>query len=398
MYRLGVLSREEVKKAYKALGYDDNNAELLTRFTEKYEAPDPDFTVDQYNDAIAREVQKLYRKGVITQAEARGWLRSLRKSDEEIALILQLVETQRMVDLYPDITADYRREIESVVRKLYRDRAIDAATAKNYLTRAGITEQEANYTIAALDMQIEYDDLNATIQLIEKAYLSGAVDDSKAVELLGKLAIPAAQQNRLLGNWANARLIRDRRLSESQYRTAWKLGLINEDEYKRCLADLGYCDKDIELLVQMVKHERAEEIAEKPKLLSESVYRAAFKQGIITEDYYRARLADMGYQADDIDLLAEMAKPRETVAQLSAAFKQGDITEAQLRERLKAAGYSQEHINLIVAVAQPEPPIDALNKALKAGVISVDEYRTRLQLRGYKAADIDMMVRTYSAR
>lgn len=82
MHALGTLDRAGVKKAYKDLGYNDENAELMTQFTE------------DYNQASERELTKtevlqLYKKGTFTSDEALEFLTELGYDEDTAAWLLE---------------------------------------------------------------------------------------------------------------------------------------------------------------------------------------------------------------------------------------------------------------------------------------------------------------------
>jgi len=70
MYGLGVLSRDEVKRNYLDLGYDDLNAERMTEFTIRYET-------DEDREATKTDILSFYTSGSLTASEAQAWLQDI---------------------------------------------------------------------------------------------------------------------------------------------------------------------------------------------------------------------------------------------------------------------------------------------------------------------------------
>lgn len=82
MYACGVLSREDVKKAYKDLGYDDEKAEKLTEFTVRYEAREE-------IKAASEPIIAALRAKEISPDEAFQQLKSIGMNDEQALLTVQ---------------------------------------------------------------------------------------------------------------------------------------------------------------------------------------------------------------------------------------------------------------------------------------------------------------------
>jgi len=76
MHALGVLNREEVLKAYKDLGYDNHNAELMVRFTEEYNDGESVIDIDVASDLTRSTILGFYKDRIIDRAVALGLLLS----------------------------------------------------------------------------------------------------------------------------------------------------------------------------------------------------------------------------------------------------------------------------------------------------------------------------------
>jgi len=151
MHAYGVLNRDQVKQAYKDIGFDDDKAEKMTEFTIQYNLgtekdltkteilnlfKDETLTRDEANDllldldydqetvtyllddaavdasASARDltlsqVKSLYVAGVITQGEATGRLAALNYAPEDIDRIYNLWE----LDTQPNISLPSRTDL-----------------------------------------------------------------------------------------------------------------------------------------------------------------------------------------------------------------------------------------------------------------------------------------------
>lgn len=70
MYRLGVLDEDAVTKAYRDLGYDDDNAKLMTDFTVRYES-------DEMAGVTRANIMSSYVKGIIESEDFDRYLAAL---------------------------------------------------------------------------------------------------------------------------------------------------------------------------------------------------------------------------------------------------------------------------------------------------------------------------------
>ncbi len=123
MYQMGVIGLGEVKKAYKNLGYDDYNAQLMTDFTSKLNEMEE--TRTPKNDVL-----KAYTQGLISEAEAASDLSKLGYSQEAIKTILETEDEkikQEIIDLAADAVIDE-----------YNQGVLDLPSVKAKLTELGV--------------------------------------------------------------------------------------------------------------------------------------------------------------------------------------------------------------------------------------------------------------------
>ena len=151
--------------------------------------------------------------------------------------------------------------------------------------------------------------MDANLQIIADAYKVRAIDRPTAAMMIGKLSIPASQQERLFGQWDIERDVRSRRLTEAQYRSAYTTGLITDRDYMENLRGLGYTEADIALLLAMIKTqaEAAATAQPKPKLLSIDKYVTALADKVITKEQFIVQAGELGYQEVDFTILIAAA-------------------------------------------------------------------------------------------
>jgi len=140
MYRDGVIDREDVKRTYLDLGYDDWHAEKLTEWT--------------ITEALSEErklcrslIEGLYRRRIFTREEAKEALIAVKYREEVAEAILAKVDY--------DIEYKYKNRIISAVKKQYIRGIIDENQAITKLGRANLLATEIEQLIYEWQLEKE---------------------------------------------------------------------------------------------------------------------------------------------------------------------------------------------------------------------------------------------------
>jgi len=253
MYKLGILSYDDVISAYMDIGYTEENAKRLADFTTLYETGDTTNLIDEYSDLSRSLVQSAYISGVISEDDFRSALSGMKITGDAQDLVVKITELKRQIKQIPDYTKEYRTDLKGMVEKAYTARIIDKNTALSMLVSLGIPDNQATMLLANADLNYTYGSRSEIINLIGKSYISRAIDRGKAIELLGKQNVSGTEQSQILLEWDNQRDFRIRRLSQSQYEKALLAGYISVDDYIEALRGLDYTDADIEILLQFAQ-------------------------------------------------------------------------------------------------------------------------------------------------
>lgn len=105
MYGLNVLNEDGVHKAYKDIGYSEDNAALMTDFTTKFQ--------NDENKGITRgSVVSAYKKGAITIEDLKSYLETLRYSETVINFWVSTSEHTKIMDAV-DAEIDLQMQIYS---------------------------------------------------------------------------------------------------------------------------------------------------------------------------------------------------------------------------------------------------------------------------------------------
>ena len=248
MHKLGILSEDDVLRAYKDLGYDGEKAANMTAFTLAYNVDSKEGQAAEYRDLTRTIVTSAFQKGLLTEAEATTRLLEIGYENEDVELLLSLATWQKEVADAPEFEKEYKADVKSIIERGYSRRVIGKNDAKEGLLSLGYEGEEAEYLLTSIDFWYSMEVLNAQIKETGDAYVSRGLNRGDVMTQLGALGIPTEMVNQSLAAWDIERNTRSRRLSEAQYRKCLQGGIINMGEYVENLRGVGYTDYDIHLL------------------------------------------------------------------------------------------------------------------------------------------------------
>jgi len=251
MYGLGVLDESGVKRSYLDLGYSDEKAEAMTQFTILYEAPDEDDILAQYKNLTKGMVLQAFKKGMIDQQETVTRLMELGYQQWDVDFIIELAIWEEQIKDTPDFRSDYQKDIKSIVEKAYSQRIMSRSDALSMLRAIGCTDAEGDYLLETVDYYYGLTILNKRIGAIGETYIKRGINRGEAISQLGRVGITSDTQEQVLNDWAIDRNTRSRRLTESQYRKAMTEEVISAGEYQENMRGLGYTDYDIWILTAL---------------------------------------------------------------------------------------------------------------------------------------------------
>ena len=127
MHDMGILDREGVKNAYLDAGYNDENAELMTDFTEQ-------FNQDEQKTLSRSVVERAFKKGLLSEAEAVELLQVSGYNQEQADFYISIY-TFDMLEKETDLETD-------LIDTLYQAGEITKSEANNKLTGLNIPETQ----------------------------------------------------------------------------------------------------------------------------------------------------------------------------------------------------------------------------------------------------------------
>lgn len=304
MHKLGVLDDEAVVIAYKAIGYNDENAERLLEFTKRLNEAEARDALEPFLSTLRTQARSLYLRGVLNEAELRETFAALGYTDEQIDAFVAEAEFVRSAELAEDISARVQalyvgghwtsdqasQRLASAgfdqrdIGRLFQDwnlrlelrEETEAERAEKDLTRADITGAFTEGVISRSEAEpmvkaLGYDDAETELILdriefkkataerkaaetrMKALYVAGRVDRGKVTAELDRVGVPAERREALLTEWTADAVLKVPTLTVAQIQAALKRSIIQEPEAVARLSDHGYTDEDVRILVELAK-------------------------------------------------------------------------------------------------------------------------------------------------
>jgi hypothetical protein len=252
IFHLGLIDRNQVKRNYLDLGYNEQKAEWLTQFAETLEEDDGSSRIAAHKTVTTSMILSAYSKAILTQSEATTRLQALGYKDDDIALMLALEDAKNVIEHTPDFEKEYRSDIKGLVERAYSKRILDRPTAIQILETAGISDKEADYALTVDDLIKSEQYQERMLTRIQKFYTERVYSRQDVVAQLGQLNVAGAMQTELLAEWDVDRENRTGHLSRSQYDDLYYLKVIDLDTYKEKMRQLGYTEESVTYLATLL--------------------------------------------------------------------------------------------------------------------------------------------------
>lgn len=303
MHKLGILSEAEVTQAYQEVGYSDERAKNLTKFTVQANAQESDDALEPFRSGLRSKTLSMYQARTMPEADTREALDNLGYTAEQI---------------------------------------------EAYITEAAF--------IRAAD---EADDWRAAIQ---KNYVQGFWNREQVITKMVDLGFSDPEVIDLVTVWDVQRELRvatleersQKELTKAEIVSAYREGLLSETEARDDLRDLGYDDDEAEMVLRLADAANAKAT----RADVEAGTRALYVAGRIGEGDARSRLGASGITSARVEALVgkwqdeiKARTPTLSVAQVQRALKLSLIDDADADRRLTAIGYQQEDRAILITLA-----------------------------------------------
>lgn len=172
MYGLGVLDESAVFSAYKDVGYNDENADLMTEFTKA-------FVGEKERELTKADVLSLFKKAGLTENEAAQKLMELGYNEQNSWLLLYRA-------MY-EVQKEMKTKAVSSIKKLYVAGKITETDAISKLASYNMAANEINQYMEIWDLDRMDKIRNLTVKDIERFYMEEIITIEETMTELREL-------------------------------------------------------------------------------------------------------------------------------------------------------------------------------------------------------------------
>lgn len=192
-------------------------------------------------------------------------------------------------------------------------------------------------------------------------------------------------------------------LTRSSITRAFVNDMINEDELRAYLIELGYADSVVEFYIRMAIADKSQ--SETELLLKE--LETQYELGLVTLDDIRNRLAGMNMPGQLVDTTIgklELQRSKKvklpTKADLNRWLEMRIVSEDQYFNRMKRIGYEENDIRLFLTEYRMDQEdgerkylsVTVYGRWLKSGIMDEKTFRETMQEQNYDSSDIDRFI------
>jgi hypothetical protein len=244
--------------------------------------------VETAGEPLSRtEMEQLFNRGLVTQADVEQALRESRLKNKYITdafkLHVRLLEPRMLSSAVRDgsitkaegirkameygysesdatvlvsqATASklrtYRERELSAVEVLYENNAISESELTTLAGELGFDADETKAIAAAAEYRREEKVMATAISVARSKYLAHHMTDNDATNYLSAVGIPSAQTQYLINVWSLERTAYVRELTEAQIIRAMKKQVITPEDALTRLTNFGYSDADAKILIEV---------------------------------------------------------------------------------------------------------------------------------------------------
>lgn len=249
MYQLGVLSEDQITRAYLDIGYSPDNAAHLTEFTKRYVAEAEANNQSKVKELSRAQIEQAFLGGLFTKQEALDALTHLNYRKEDAELMLQLAIVRTATDANESRYKNHLdRTIKSVIAA-FTARIVSESVAHDLLEDLGMTPNEITreFALSHWEQDIAYKD--TVVDRIRELSIEHTITDQQRTQILGAFGLLAPEIEALTTEWDLLKTFRRGKPTRSDLRRWYKNALIDQATYTDELRGLGYAEQYVSLYV-----------------------------------------------------------------------------------------------------------------------------------------------------
>lgn len=242
MYRLGVIDEEGVKKAYKDIGYNDANADLMVSFTKRYET-------EEDTNLSRQTVVDAYKKDIINVDDLNLYLSELGYSEDSVSLIITIADYQKYEE-YLDLL------VEDILAR-YRLGDITIADARTLMNQLDLPDTFVNSTINKELAKTANKTKIPSKADVERWLKLNVINENEYSVYMEKQGYSKIDISRYLEEINKETDTSKRKYMSITVYNRWYLNnIITENIYRSTLTEMGYNNTDIEKSVKEIKQQK----------------------------------------------------------------------------------------------------------------------------------------------
>jgi len=183
MYGLGVLNEEGVYNAYLDVGYNDENAKLMTEFTIA-------FVSEKEKELTKADIIALYKKFAIPRDTALEMLQGLGYYETNAELLM----TRADLEIY----AAYKKEQTGYVKSAYVAGKIDEGEALNKLGKLDMPSSEVNNLMESWDLAKISKVKELSLENLKAFFSANVITEAELTDELRELGYNVQDQGRFI--------------------------------------------------------------------------------------------------------------------------------------------------------------------------------------------------------
>ncbi len=345
--------------------------------------------------------------GLVTPVEMEARLRSAGFAESDARLLSELARLE---------AAGIRRPLsQATVERAYLSHVLTRDLARLRLAELGLDEQSATVILNTVERENpaefgaapEAEPRKLPLGVIAAAVLSGLLTDTeyqlRAVEL-GYLAEDAAL---VLAVARQEQATRPRQAGQGTLERAYLLQVLDRTQAAAKLVEIGFSPEDTETILVSVERDNpavfAPELVQAVRQPSPGALVEAFRNEIITELEYFARMLEIGYAHDAAAIYLSLATvaERKSIKRLSDAkvldlYGRKIFTSGETLARLTQNGYNDVDAGLLMRLERSGVEDSQVWNDFLAGLITVGDMIQGLLNLGFTQVEIDNAISNIS--
>jgi len=232
----------------------------------------------------------------------------------------------------------------SQVERMFTEGIIDLDRLKEEYANLGYTDEYITLLGQSIALRVLREEQRILRTELIKAFKEVRIPEPDFEEMLGQLKL-TAEEVRLLKEAGFLHIHMDIvKTKIDGIARRYEEGLIDEPTLEMELKDLNLSDRQVSLLMELIKARREARI----EILTAGILRAALREGVIDENYFIELMEGLGWRIEDLEIITELERGRLTLGILRMAFRYEVIDEDKFRERLKELRFTDEDIEILV--------------------------------------------------